>query len=282
MKKFLERHSAAFLVSAAVLFLTVCVLCACMYYDFRADQELAQSQDYLHTALLKTNVRRLEAALSEENRMTSYHFALTAAENAASAGMGDDALFFRKISGGITDGATNMTDIAAAVGEYLDTGKVPQEFTLSYDTAENSADSEMAYEPASVSYFRELAAEECASSIVGVDGLLRRAEKCRDGEFVFTCQNAYAVVDARSGSPIEAGISIVPGEARLSEADCAGYAHDFLRTYFPPDIARAANLTSVTPDNANGTYEFVFRSGEREIRLAVKRDTGRIIRLIAR
>ena len=282
MKKFVERHFAAFLVSAAVLFFTVCVLCVCMYYDFRADQELARSQDYLHEVLLKTNVRRLEAALSDENTMTSYHFALTAAENAASAGFGDDALFFRKISSGIADGATNMTDIAAAVGDYLTTGEVPEEFTLSYETAENSADSEMAYEPASVSYFRELVAEECASSIVGVDGLLRPAEKSRSGEYVFTCKNAYAVVDARSGSPIEAGISIVPGEARLSEADCMGYANDFLKTYFPPDIARAADLTSVTPDEANGTYEFVFRSGEREIKLAVKRDTGRVIRLIAR
>jgi len=281
MKNFLSRYGTAVFVTAAVLFLTVCSLSTYIYLDFRADDAAAFSRDHLHETLFKTNVRRLGAALSEENRMSSYHFALTAAENAASAGRGDDASFFRKISTGIADGAQNMTEIASAVAVYLDTGEVPEEFSILYHDDEDTGDL-MESEPASVSYFRKRAADECAASVIGADGILRFAEKSPAGEFVYTCRNAYAVVDARSGFPLEAGISIAPGENLLDEAACVGAAHDFICEYFPPDIARAANLIFAVPDVSAGTYDITYRSGGREIRLSVKRDSGRIVRLIAR
>ncbi|MGN1345854.1 MAG: hypothetical protein ACI4V1_03660 [Eubacteriales bacterium] len=282
MKNFVARHGAGFLISAVLFFLIACSLGAYIYYDFCADTEMARTQEHLHETLLKTNVRRLGAALTEENRMTSYHFAMTAAENAASAGRGDDALFFRKISAGLADGADNMTEIAAAVEDYLTEGTVPEAFLFSYAAADVSDSSETEDEPASVSYYRKQAAMECAASIAGVQGVLWEAEKSRSGEFIFTCRNAYAVIDARSGTPLEAGISLKPGEIRLSETDCASSAAAFLKEYFPPDIARSAVLVSAVPDEAAGTYEFLYRSGGRDIRLAVKRDTGRVVRLVAR
>ena len=278
MKNFLTRPLTALVVTAAVLFLTVCSLSAYIYIDFRTDDAAAQTQSHLHETLFKTNVRRLEAALTEENPMSSYHFALTAAENAASAGYGDDAAFFRKISTGIADGAQNIPEIAAAVNDYLETGEFPEGFTVLYhdeETTENFMDSE----PASVSYFRERAAEECAADVTGADGILRPAEKTRAGEFVYTCRNAYAVIDARSGTPVEAGVSLRPGELRLTEADCVGYAEDFLHDYFPPDIVRSAHLVSAVPDESGSTYDLTYQSGERTIRLSVKRDSGRIVRL---
>ncbi len=280
MKTFLSRHGTAVFVTAAVLFLAVCSLSAYIYLDFRADDAAAVSQSYLHETLFRTNVRRLGAALSEENRMSSYHFALTAAENAASAGYGDDASFFRRISTGIADGAENLSDIADAVASYLDSGEIPEGFSILYHT--EAEEDFMASEPASVSYFRKWAADECAASVIGADDLLRFAEKSPAGEFVYTCRNAYAVIDARSGAPVEAGVSLRPGEPRLDEAACAGFAQNFIREYFPPDIARAANLVSAVPDNAAGTYNFTYQSAGRTIQLSVKRDSGRIVRLIAR
>lgn len=281
MKAFLTRHLTALAVTSAVLFLSVCSLCAFIYLDFRADDAAAQMQSHLYETLFRTNLRRLEAALNEENTLSSYHFALTAAENAASAGYGDDAAFFRKISAGISDGAQNISEIADAVTGYLETGEFPENFTILYhegDREENHMDSE----PASVSYFRERAAEECAAGVTGADGILRPAEKSYPGEFVYTCRNAYAVIDARSGTPVEAGVSLVPGEPRLDEAACVGYAEEFLHDYFPPDIVRAAVLVSAVPDNDNAVYDLTYRSKDREIRLSVKRDSGRVVRLIAR
>ena len=109
MKKLIERYSGGILTAAVVLLFAVCSLSVWIYADFRADTAAVQSQTYLHQTLLKTNLRRLDAALTEENRMTAYHFAMTAADHAASAGLGTDAVFFRKISAGITEGAENLT-----------------------------------------------------------------------------------------------------------------------------------------------------------------------------
>ncbi len=286
MKKFIERYSGGILTAAVVLLFAVCSLSVWIYADFRADTAAAQSQTYLHQTLLKTNLRRLDAALAEENRMTAYHFALTAADHAASAGMGTDAVFFRKISSGIADGAENLPDIVETVRGYLETGTVPETFVLQYETADTSGEGGEEWEPASVSYARERAARECAVAMTGVSGaehLLRAAKQHPAGEYVYTCRNAYAVVDARSGTPLEAGISSpVTGEIRLSEADCAERAYSFLSEYFRADTVRRANLISAVPDNAAGTYEFTYRSDDRTIKLTVKRDTGRVIRLIAR
>lgn len=281
MKNFLARHLTVLAVCAAVLLLTSISLCSYIYLDFRADDAAVQVQTHLDETLFKTSVRRLEAALTEEDTMSSYHFALTAADHAAAAGYGDDAAFFRKISTGIADGAKNVSEIAAAVNLYLETGEFPEEFTVLYHTAnpaEDTADSE----PASVSAFRERAAGECAAGVTGADGILRPAEKTRTGEFVYTCRNAYAVIDARSGMPVEAGVSLRPGENHLTEADCVRYADEFLHTYFPPDIVRSAVLVSAAPDTDSGTYDFTYRSTGREIRLSVKRDSGRVVRLVAR
>ena len=282
MKKLIERYSGGILTAAVVLLFAVCSLSVWIYADFRADTAAVQSQTYLHQTLLKTNLRRLDAALTEENRMTAYHFAMTAADHAASAGLGTDAVFFRKISAGITEGAENLTDIAEAVRGYLETGTVPETFVLQYETA-GLPEEGGEWEPTSVSYARERAARECAVSMTGVSGILRAAEQHPTGEYVYTCRNAYAVVDARSGTPLEAGISSpVTGEVRLSESDCAERAYSFLGEYFRADTVRRANLISAVPDNATGTYEFTYQSGDRTIRLTVKRDTGRVIRLIAR
>ena len=281
MKKFLTRHLTVLAVCTAVFFLTAVSLAAWIYIDFRADDAAVQVQSHLHETLFRTNVRRLEAALTEENTISSYHFALTAAENAAAAGYGDDASFFRKISTGIADGAQNLSEIAAAVNGYLETGEFPEGFTVLYHT-EDAEENFMDSEPASVSTFRIRAAEECAAGVTGADGILRPADKTRPGEFVYTCRNAYAVIDARSGTPVEAGVSLRSGELRLDEAACVGYAEDFLRSYFQPDIARAAVLVSAVPDNENAAYDLTYRSANREIRLSVKRDSGRIVRLIAR
>lgn len=283
MKKLIERYSGGILSAAVVLLFAVCSLSVWMYADFRADTAEEQSQNYLHQTLLKTNLRRLDAALSEENRMTAYHFARTAADHAASAGLGTDAVFFREISSGIMGGAENLPEIAEAVRGYLETGTVPENFVLQYDTAALSDEDAEEWEPVSVSYVRERAARECAAAMTGVSGVLHAAKQHPSGEYVYTCRNAYAVVDARTGTPLEAGISSpVTGAVRLSEADCAERAYSFLSEYFRADTVRRASLTSVVPDNAAGTYEFAYQSGDRTIRLTVKRDTGRVIRLIAR
>ncbi len=280
MKTFVNRPFAALLTVSCVLFATVCVLGGYIYYDFRADSERTLAEQNLRDTLLKTNVRSLADALSEENRVTAYHFAKNAADAAADTEHPDTVRFFRTLSDAVAGEERPLSDLAAAVTLYLETGDVPSDFAVSEEGTDKT-DDQLDSEPASVSYFRALAAEECASAMIGVEGVLRPAEKSRTGEYVFTCRNAYAVVDARTGAPLEAEISVRRGgEGRMSEADCRAKADEFLRTYFPPDIANAAVLTDVKP--GAGTFGFGFRSGEKNISLTVSRVSGRVVRLVAR
>ena len=71
MKKLIERYSGGILTAAVVLLFAVCSLSVWISADFRDDTAAEQSRTYLHQTLLKTNLRRLDAALTEENRMES-------------------------------------------------------------------------------------------------------------------------------------------------------------------------------------------------------------------
>ncbi len=271
------------MVCACVALSLVIVGLGCyIYLDFVKDAEAAEAQTHLADTMFKTNVRRLVVALEEENQVTAYHFAETAADNAASGGRQEAALFFRKISAGISDGASNMVEIAEAVEKYVETGTIPSQFAVSYDTTENRDDAEQKEEPSSVSNYRRTAAMECAAAIIGVNKLMKPVEKSNGGEFVFTCRNAYAVIDARSTSPVEAGISLAPGEERLSESACVAYADSFIHQYFPSDIASSAYLVGAQPDKATGVYELIYQCRNKTIKIAVKRDTGKVVRLVAR
>ncbi len=275
-----QRPIAALLTVSCVLLATVCVLGGYIYYDFRADAERVLAEQNLRDTLLKTNVRSLADALSSENRVTAYHFAKNAAAAAADTANPDTVRFFRALSDAVAGEERPMADLAAAVTLYLETGDVPADFAVSADVPAEE-DDPLDSEPASVSYFRALAAEECASAIVGVEGILRPAKTSRTGEYVFTCRNAYAVVDARTGTPLEAGISVRPGgDVRFDEADCMSRADEFLRTYFPTDIANAAVLTGVTPGSA--TFGFEFRCRDKKINLTVSRISGSVVRLVTR
>lgn len=284
MKDFVSRHCTAILVITSVLFVSTCALSAYVYVDFRADERAAQSLDYLNETLFKTYVRRLSSALSDNDTMSSYHFAVNAAETAAQVGLHDEALFFRKISFGIENGGADMTEISSVVSEYLESWRVPESFSVLstlYEEKENTEEDVAEIEPSSVSGFRRWAAGVCASEIIGATGVLHSAELSPDGKFVFTCRNAYVVIDAHSGYPAEVGISMrKSGEIKFGEAECIENAGNFLREFFPPDIYRPAVLLSVSQNDTAGTFELVYRSGERIFHLSVGRDIGRVVRLV--
>ena len=67
----------------------------------RAAQEEKQAKAYLAETMYWTEVRQLETALTGGNRLGAYHRAMSAAEDAAGAGYGDDAAFFRAIPVGL-------------------------------------------------------------------------------------------------------------------------------------------------------------------------------------
>lgn len=262
-----------------ILILAVCVLSVYICADCRADAAAEASGRYLHETLFLTDTRRLRVALAEGDAISSYHYAANAADNASAAGLCEEALFLRRLSSVIRDASAELSVLSDSVGEYLDSGAIPSSFATDVETTEEAAEE---VEPTSVSSFRRWAAGVTADEVIGIEGVLHPIERSRGG-FLFTCRNAYVVIDTRRGYPREVGISLPPcadSASRLSREESIGIATEFLREFYPPDIYRSAVLTSVEANDRLCAYELVYESGERMIHLTVRRDLSRVVRCL--
>lgn len=280
MKKFAAEHLSSFITVFFSLILIVISLGVYIFLDFYAESEYAASRQYLAESMYKTNLRMLSDALDKNDYLESYRLALAAADTASSAGMENETIFMKNISAAIYENADSgqIVGLKAAVNNYLDTNEIGSDYLKNDMTRIEEYVDE--WEPSSVSNYREAAALECASSVVGVDGVMKPAEQNLSGRYLFTCRNAYVMIDARSGSPSEIGISLSPGQNILSEAECVDYAENFLRKYFTVDIIRTASVVSVEPDPKNGLYNVTIKAHNKSIIISVRRDSGKIMRLI--
>lgn len=263
-----------------ILILAVCVLSAYICADCRADAAAEASGRYLRETLFLTDARRLRAALAEGDAISSYHYAANAADNAAAAGLCEEASFFRRLSSVIRDASAELSELSGSVGEYIESGVIPASFANDVGATEGEWTEEV--EPSSVSSFRRWAAGVTADEVIGIEGVLHPIERSRGG-FLFTCRNAYVVIDTRSGYPCEVGISLplcADATPRLSIEESIGVAVEFLREFYPSDIYRPAELVSAEANDRLCTYELVYESGEREIHLTVRRDLSRVVRCL--
>jgi len=272
MEEFAKKHIQALLTVTAVLILTVISLSMFIGTSFRADSAAEESARVLTRARLSSSVDRLLQSLDRGSLMESYHFAKKASEDASAAGENEAAVIFSKAADHLLSGEEELAreSLAAYLG-----GEIPE-----HDDTAGEPEKEEEYE--AVSVYRAQAAEECVKRLFGENNTLRRETKCRNGELVFSCRNAYAVIDSRTGLPIEAAVSLSPAQIRLSTEECVGYAMRFLEDFFPPDIVSAAAVTEVRRDNTSGCCEVTVTAKNRRITMSVRRDTGRVSRLTAR
>lgn len=282
MKKFAEKHISGILISLFTLIIIAAALVAYVFLDFYAKSKYESAKRYLAESMYMTDVRRLSAALERNDSLEAYRLAKTAADTASGAGMQNEAVFMNNISEAIyvrsKVGDGQLNSYGTAVRTYLETKEIARDYLKNDNNRTESYDDE--WEPSSVSKYREAAALECASAIVGVNGIMKPAEQNLAGKYLFTCRNAYVVIDAKSGSPYEVGISLTPSENALSETECVEYAENFIRKYFTIDVVRAASVAFVEPDIRNGLYNVTFRSQGKTIVVSVRRDSGKITRLI--
>ena len=270
MKKFLENNAVGLFVSVLAASLVIIGLCGWIYLDFRGDE----NRDLLYETEAESAAYRLMDSLEAGDVILSYHYARLVRDNAARSGGHDAAHTFAGLAETIR--ITGITgDMADTVADYLDGGfdKDSGDGEIGNLPAEPS-------EPAEVAAIRQSDALASAEEIMGTSGLLTMAVRCREGEFLFTCRNAYAVIDEKTSMPVEIGISLPPseGEAKLTAEECREYADRFLHRYFP---AVSAEVMRIGPDGA-GNIAGEYLADGRKITATVRRDTGRIVRYTAR
>ena len=270
MKKFLENNAAGLFVSVLAAAFVILGLCGWKYLDFRGDE----NRELQYRAEAESAAYRLMDSLEAGDVILSYHYARLVRDNAARQGGRDTADLFAGLAETIR--ITGITeDMKATVTSYLDEGTAEHtEYTAEAPLPDPLP------EPEEVAVIRQNDALAAAEEILGSRGVLSRAVRCRTGEFLFTCRNAYAVIDGKTSMPVEMGISLPPVKVEnlLTAEECAAAADSFLRKYFP---SVTAEIMRIFPDSA-GNMTVEYRADGRRVTASVRRDTGKIVGYLVR
>ena len=269
MKKFLENHVHGLMIAFCAAVLVIIGLSGWIYLDFRGDE----NRDRLYETEADTAAHKLQEALDEGDVILSYHYARLVRDNAAKSGGHNAAHTFAGLAETIR--ITGITeDMAQTVADYLDGG-----FTETEDGEEAVLLHDVTTEPAEFAVLRRNDALAAAEEIMGAKNFMTMAVRCREGEFLFTCRNAYAVIDEKTSLPVEIGISLPPvGRSNtLSPEECEARADEFLHRYFPSAQVQSSRII---PEENCITVEY--RIDRRIVRASVRRDSGRIVRYTVR
>lgn len=279
MKKFAQKHASELLWTTLVLALTVISLSVYLFFSFRVEQDRRESEDLLYRAEIVNTAENLKSALEAEDERLSYHYAASAADRASLAGDHDAAVMFRGMADSLLLDNGTSSAVKQAVEQYLASGTTEFDFT-SEDAGADLTEGEFMNDDdvRPVSAYAVETAEKCLERVFGNHNTLRRGMKSRNGELLFSCSNAYAVIDERTGLPVEFAISLTPAEMRLTADECVQYALDFLEEYFPSDLAESADVRKIEADDSAGTFEIYCVSKNRQLVMSVRRDTGRVAR----
>lgn len=286
MKKYFEKHTGSLAAVSGVLLCAVIVLGVYVLSDIKDDRLRSDSLEDLFETEMYNSADKLYSALNEGNVTTAYHYAKSAEECAKRAGENDEARLFTEVLSYLEAGRIPPEEMNGRIHEYLLTGDVP-DMTVTAEMADNSTvdTAEDTEEPDAVSKYRFDAAYAAAARLIGVDGVFHLCEKNAEGELIFTCRNAYAVIDGGSGIPLEAALSLdrtEKSDVRITPEEGIVSASEFLERFYPRAAMLSMGVISIAPDERCGTYNIMFSLNGRNTLVSVKNDSGRVVRIVAR
>lgn len=131
-----------------------------------------------------------------------------------------------------------------------------------------------------VIYPGEKEVERLANRLFGVSGILTEKTEMGDRKRLFSCKNAYAVMDAAENYPLEAGIFLPIGEEKYTAAECTALAQRFLEEVYPKKIIRRLSLVRETEDIGYGEAVFGSEDGS-TVTVRISKSSGKMIFLRA-
>ena len=212
MKNFAEKHVTVILFSAVILLCATLFLTASLVFVSRSANRKAESELILNRAEYENTVKNLRESIYAGDDILAYHYAADAAENAARIGENDAAVMFTQMAEKLLTSPEIIRELGQTVDKYIKNGDIP--------TLQNSVEEERENEIKAVALARIEEAQKCVERLFGEHNSLKMEMKSRNGEIIFSCSNAYAVVDSRTGLPIEAAVSLMPAENKLDADAC--------------------------------------------------------------
>lgn len=231
---------------------------------FRAERAQAMRTAERAGLTAETDAAVYRLAEDAGDGMLAYHGAMAASECAARAGDVAAAEAFADLAEIIRRRGVERAPVRETVEAYF-------RGTLPDPAASDGGRSEPIPESVLPAAGR---AEACAQKIVGACAKLSRGTVRPGDRILYTASNAYVLVDARTGEPVEFSLSLAPGEDRLDARSCADAARAYIREACPSADAGGVDARVTFPEPG---FAWV-RLGGASVR--VRRDNGKIVGLV--
>lgn len=266
--EYIKKHSAGIFVASIILLAGVIALSVYIFLDYRSDSRELERYRRMYEVEMKSAAFRLAGELEAGETMKSYHSAMSAAENAKKAGLGEAAGLFTRVSEAIVSGSAD--EYADVIKGYISGGEF--EYPSEPEKEAEQPESSQKY----VSRFQLERAEKTANSLFGVKNTLKFVESSAGESLIFTCRNAYAVIDADTGIPREASISLDYRPPVLSDEECIAAAFEYIGAFYPEGAFSSVSDVKYAREN---TLAAEFSVKGKKITVMVERGRGRLVGL---
>jgi len=120
--------------------------------------------------------------------------------------------------------------------------------------------------------------ERFANRLFGIEGVLEEKKGVGERTRLFSCKNAYAVMNAMENYPLEAVIFLPPGEDVYTVAECTEFAKRLIEDVYPNKITRRLSLLGES--DGEGYGETVFGSADGStLTIRISKSSGKMISL---
>lgn len=277
MTEGIKKHAVFIFSAASVMFLAVISLSVYIFLDFRSDSRRDEYYSNLYETEMKSAAYFLRDSLESDDMMGAYYYSVSAADWAKRAGLTNEAGLFSRISEAVKEGRSE--EYVRIIDSYIENGK----FDESYDrlAAEDDLQTEQPTNKVYIPTYLKERAENIANRLFDTKNALKFIESSRGEELIFSCRNAYAVIDLNSCTPLEASISLEYRSPVLSDDECIASAKAFINEFFPVNFSAVASIADVRYENGNILSADFINQG-RKITLMIERGRGKVVGITAR
>lgn len=277
MKSLLK--SKMFLLVMSTMLCLIIGLLAVLAVVLRSKSLAEQSAAATYRAEMETAAHSLINDVDSGDTLKAYHHALTAADYALRVGERRLAARFQNVAEMVRLGELSA-EIADEVRQILVT---PSDDTVSSAEQTRSIPTQIRkYQPSSVAVTKYNQAKDCANRVIGGRNIFARGLWCEGGRYLFTCDNAYVLIDEKTILPIEASISLSKGIYSLTSRECEEIAKEYLKILYPADSSAFDSAKQITEDEITGNLTLHYVLGSKEIIATVDPKSGKVISFLRR
>ncbi|MBE6616714.1 MAG: hypothetical protein E7627_02035 [Ruminococcaceae bacterium] len=272
MKSLLK--SKMFLLVMCTMLCLIIGLLAVLAVVLRSKSLAERSAATTYRAEMETAAYSIIDDVNSGDYLKAYHHASTAADYALRAGERKLALQFHNVAERVTIGELNA-EIANDVRQILNT---PADDTGNSAEQARSLPTQMRkYQPSSVAVTKYKQAKNCANRVVGGSNIFARGTWCDGGRYLFTCDNAYVLVDEKTILPIEASISLPKGVYSFTPEECEEIAKEYLKILYPADSLAFESAKQIIEEETTGNLTILYVAGSKEISATVSPKSGKVV-----